>query len=124
MFTRRLRDEHDVSVPEWRTMMLVAERPGTTAVDIATIFAMDKMAVTRAVQRLMRIGIIERHQRSEDKRSFSLHLTPRGSELYGQLLPSSSARYRALVDVLSRDERRQLRELLGRLVERLDELDP
>jgi DNA-binding MarR family transcriptional regulator len=124
MFTRRLRREHGVSVPEWRTMMLVAERPGTTAVDIATIFAMDKMAVTRAVQRLMRTGLVERRQRSEDKRSFSLYLTPRGSELYGELLPSSNERYHELVDVLSQDERRQLGELLGRLVKRVDELDP
>lgn len=123
IYTRRLRVEHGLSVPEWRTMTLVAERPGITAVDVATIFAMDKMAVTRAVQRLMGIGFIERRQRSEDKRSFSLYLTTRGSEVCALLLPSSNARYRELVDVLSQDERRHLGELLGRLVQRVDELE-
>jgi DNA-binding MarR family transcriptional regulator len=123
VFNRRLRIEHGVTVPEWRTMLLLAERPGATAVDIATVYAMDKMAITRAVQRLMRDGLIERHQRSDDKRSFSLLLTPRGNELYAALLPTSSGRYRELVDVLTRDERRQLRALLVRLIERTDELD-
>lgn len=124
MHTRRLRLEHGLSVPEWRTLMLISERPGATAVDVATMFAMDKMAVTRAVQRLMRVGLMERRQRSEDKRSFSLYLTHRGSEVYAQVLPSSTLRYRELVDVLSQDERRQLSELLGRLVQRVDELEP
>jgi DNA-binding MarR family transcriptional regulator len=123
VFNRRLRVEHGVTVPEWRTMLLLAERPGSTAIDIATVYAMDKMAITRAVQRLLRDGLIERHQRSDDKRSFSLHLTPRGTELYAALLPTSSGRYHELVDVLTREERRQLRALLARLIARADELD-
>lgn len=123
VFGRHLRAKHGVSVPEWRTVMLLAERPGCTAIDIATSYAMDKMAVTRAVQRLIRMGMVERQRRASDKRSFSLRLTAKGDEFYATLLPTSTARYREFVDALSRDERRQLRELLSRLILRAQELD-
>jgi DNA-binding MarR family transcriptional regulator len=123
VFGRRLRARHGVSVPEWRTVMLLAERPDCTAIDISTYYAMDKMAVTRAVQRLNRMGMVERQRRPNDKRSFSLRLTAQGQELYETLLPTSTARYREFVDALSRDERRQLRELLSRLIVRAQELD-
>ena len=122
VFDRPMRAQHGVSAPEWRTMLLLADRPDCTAIDIATFYAMDKMAVTRAVQRLTHSGIVERHQRPHDRRSFALRLTPRGSELYASLLPTSNQRYREFVDVLNREERRQLRALLARLIQRADEL--
>lgn len=62
-------------------------------------------------------------RRDEDRRSYALFLTQRGQELFGGLLPTSNSRYHEFVDVLSRDERRQLRDLLSKLVLRARELD-
>src|SRR5690606_38918091 len=51
-FDARLAREFDVSPPEWRVLLTLAQRPGASANEITAAWAMEKMAVSRAVRRL------------------------------------------------------------------------
>ncbi|HEX7007513.1 MAG TPA: MarR family winged helix-turn-helix transcriptional regulator [Alphaproteobacteria bacterium] len=114
-FDARLAREFDVSPPEWRVLLTLAQRPGASANEITEAWAMEKMAVSRAVRRLERMGRICRRVDGADRRRYALDLTPAGRSLYRRILPVANARYREITGVLSHAERATLRRALAKL---------
>src|SRR5580698_8430065 len=57
-----------LSVPEWRVMAVLGQRPGLSARDVATRTAMDKVQVSRAVASLMRTRRVARTEDAKDGR--------------------------------------------------------
>jgi DNA-binding MarR family transcriptional regulator len=115
-------NSHGISLGEWRTVLMVTLVPETTAADVAGYFAMDKMAVTRAVQRLTRDGYLTRQRRDSDKRSYALRLTAQGEDLFGKLLSLVENHFAEIAGVLSPDEREGLHGMLLRLFDKVDTL--
>jgi DNA-binding MarR family transcriptional regulator len=107
---------HGVTVPEWRVLLSLAQHPQATAADIAARWAMEKMAVSRAVRRLERDRLIARRPVRNDRRRQALRLTPAGRRLYRRILPAADARYHAIMACLGPSERARLRRLLARLI--------
>jgi DNA-binding MarR family transcriptional regulator len=107
---------YGVGVPEWRVMLTLARRPAATSGEIAAQWAMEKMAVSRAVRRLERAGLVARRRVSNDRRRRALRLTAAGRRLYARILPAADARYRAIMACLGPAERAGLRRSLARLI--------
>jgi DNA-binding MarR family transcriptional regulator len=105
-----------MSVAEWRVMMTLHRHPGLTAAGITSRWAMDKMAISRAIQRLQTAGYIRRDRNPDDRRSYRLSLTDSGMALHRRILPMANERYRAFLSCLSRDEAATLRQALGKLI--------
>jgi DNA-binding MarR family transcriptional regulator len=109
---------HDLSTPEWRVMAVLAREPGLSAAEVAERTAMDKVAVSRAVARLLRHRRVVRRQAAADRRRSRLQLTAAGLDVYRQVSPGALGYERALLGVLSSAEARildtALRKLLGR----------
>jgi DNA-binding MarR family transcriptional regulator len=114
-FDARLAARYDLSPPEWRVLLTLARRPGVSAIEITGLWAMEKMAVSRAVRRLERLGRIRRQVDGADRRRYALVLTPEGRRLYRRILPMANERYREITAVLSRAERATLRQALAKL---------
>ncbi len=74
-YSGQLDGANDVSVPDWRVLLTLARHPGLTAAEITNRWAMDKMAISRAIQRLEKSGTIRRDRNPEDRRSYRLSLT-------------------------------------------------
>ena len=49
-----------VSIPEWRVIAILGRVPGLSAVEVAERTMMDKVAVSRAVTKLIKKGRIDR----------------------------------------------------------------
>ncbi|MGE5146774.1 MAG: MarR family winged helix-turn-helix transcriptional regulator, partial [Candidatus Eiseniibacteriota bacterium] len=92
-FDAKLAKSHDLSPPEWRVLLTLAQHPEASANEITTAWAMEKMAVSRAVRRLERLGRIRRRVDGADRRRYALELTPEGRRLYQRILPMANARY-------------------------------
>ena len=116
-FQSRISNKFDLSLAEWRVLLTLAGRPSATAAEIIEIWAMEKMAVSRAVRRLERMGRIARERNSGDRRSYTLSLTANGRQVYEDILPTANARYREIFSQLSRDDLQFLRVTLDGLVE-------
>ena len=114
-FQSRISNRFDLSLAEWRVLLTLAGQPSATAAEIIEIWAMEKMAVSRAVQRLARMGRISREQNA-DRRSYSLSLTADGRQVYEAILPTANARYREIFANLSKDDLQFLRVTLDGLV--------
>lgn len=104
-----------ISIPEWRVMAMLAQFPDISAVDVAERTAMDKVAVSRAVQALLSKGYIKRQTHADDRRRSMLALSSSGRGVYKRIVPAARSFETQLLDALSARERKTLDELLTRL---------
>ena len=71
----------NVSIPEWRVIAILGRFPGLSAVEVAERTMMDKVAVSRAVTKLVKNGRIDREFADADKRRSILNLSEEGQQL-------------------------------------------
>jgi len=118
-FGRRLR----LTLSEWRVLVVVADRPGTTAQDLADYIGLDKMSVSRAVRGLVARGRLKREASAEDRRRLNLELTEKGWQVYDAIAASGLARERAVFAGLDARVRKDFFAQLAHLVARTRALD-
>jgi len=108
-------DRYGLAIPDWRVMAVLGTGPPLSAREVCTHTAMDKVRVSRAVNRLIERDLVARKTSSSDRRRSALSLSPRGQEMYADIVPLARAAEAALLDGLSEAELDQLRHLLTRL---------
>ena len=116
-----------IGVTEWRVVAVLGRYPQLSAGEVAARTAMDKVAVSRAVSRLLERGIVERDTHGEDRRRSVLALGAAGRRVYDQIAPLALDLERRLLSRLDDDERAALDALLDKLaggVARLAEAPP
>ena len=104
-----------ISITEWRVLAVLGRYPELSANGVAERTAMDKVAVSRAVARLLQTGLIEREIHGEDRRRSVLRLSQAGYQVYDQVVPMTLDYERALLSGFSEEERAVLDRLLTRL---------
>jgi DNA-binding MarR family transcriptional regulator len=115
---------YGLSIPEWRVIAVLALEPGLSAAEVAERTAMDKVAVSRAVRRLLSTGRARRETAAGDRRRSVLELTPDGRRIYRRVTPALRRYEAELLAGLSATEQRQLDAILRRLERRAPGLDP
>lgn len=109
------RNNHGLSVTEWRVLAILGRFPGLTASAIMERGAMDKVAVSRAVTKLDEKGLVIRAAQEQDRRCVTLKLTRPGMRLFNAVIPGAMDYERRLLESLNSAERATLDALLGRL---------
>jgi DNA-binding MarR family transcriptional regulator len=107
---------YDLGVTEWRVMAVLARFDGLSAREVAERTAMDKVAVSRALARLVAAGRVRRHTHHDDKRRSVLGLTAAGWRIHDDVAPLARARERELLARLEPQEREWLRRILDKLM--------
>lgn len=105
-----------LAVTEWRVLAVLGRYDGLSAVEVAERTAMDKVAVSRAVNALLKSGRIRRAVHANDKRRSVLSLSAKGRRVYDEVAPMALRYERELLAVLDRDERAWLERILDKLV--------
>ena len=108
-----------LGVTEWRVMAVLGRYPDLSANEVAQRTAMDKVAVSRAVARLVEAGRLEREVHDDDRRRSVLRLSEAGYRIHDEVAPLAMGFERRLLEGMDAAER----ELLFRLLDRLDELE-
>ncbi len=111
-----------LTIPEWRVMAMLAQYPEISAVDVAERTAMDKVAVSRAVQGLLSKGYVKREIHAEDRRRSMLTLSASGRSVYKRVVPVARGFEDQLLTAVSSRERKVLEDLLTRLQEQAQKL--
>ncbi|NII74786.1 DNA-binding MarR family transcriptional regulator [Dyella sp. SG562] len=106
----------DLSVTEWRVMAVLARFEGLSAREVAERTAMDKVAVSRALARLVEAGRVNRGTHEGDKRRSVLALSEAGWEVHDVVAPMARARERELLAKLDADEQAWLSRILDKLL--------
>ena len=96
-------------------MAVLGRFPDLSANEVAERTAMDKVAVSRAVARLLERGLIKREIHSDDRRRSVLALSEVGYTVYDEIAPMALACEQRLIATLDAEERATLDRLLVKL---------
>ena len=112
-----------LGVTEWRVIAVLGRYPGLSANAVAARTAMDKVAVSRTVARLLERGLLQRDTHDDDRRRSVLELSRDGYGIYDEVVPVALEYERRLLAPLDADEQAQLDRLLRKLNEGVAQLD-
>ncbi|OHC49406.1 MAG: MarR family transcriptional regulator [Rhodanobacter sp. RIFOXYA1_FULL_67_6] len=107
---------YDISMTEWRVMAVLARYAGLSAREVAERTAMDKVAVSRALARLVEAGRVDRAVHDNDKRRSVLNLSDAGWAIHDEVAPMARAREREVLAKLNAEERMWLTRILDKLL--------
>jgi len=71
--------------------------------------------LTLVVKNLEKRGLVQRKQSADDRRFFSLHLTPKGKNLIAEVFPQQAAEITRVISALSEEEQSELARLAKKL---------
>ncbi len=89
---------------------------GVTASEIAVSTAFPKNTLSRAVNKLVRLGLIARNAGETDRRQQNLTLTPKGKAIFDEALPRFAALEDEMLAPLTLVERETLSALMAKIV--------
>lgn len=78
---RSLVDIGDVTLPQFRALVVISGRPATTVSDLASALDVHPTTATRLLDRLVRKRLVRRAELPEDRRVTALDLTASGHRL-------------------------------------------
>jgi DNA-binding MarR family transcriptional regulator len=105
-----------LAVTEWRVIAVLGRYPDLSANQVAERTAMDKVAVSRAVARLLGRGLLQREMHGNDRRRSVLALSEAGYGVYDEVAPLALECERRLLAPLDDAERATLDSLIDRLM--------
>lgn len=123
MIAQIYEERFGLSIPEWRVIAILGRFPGLSAVEVAERTLMDKVAVSRAVTKLVKNGRIDREFADADRRRSILNLSEEGRRVHDEIAPLALKFERDLLQEISDDETEQLRIIMDRLLARARMLD-
>jgi len=112
-----------VSIPEWRVIAILGRFPGLSAVEVADRTLMDKVAVSRAVTKLIKNGRIDREFADADRRRSILNLSEEGRKVHNEIAPLALKFERKLLQDISEEDYETYNDILDRLLSKARLLD-
>lgn len=119
---QKYQQRFDLSIPEWRLMAVLGEFSKLSPGQAAQLTTMDKVAVSRAVSKLVKTGRLRKIQDVRDKRCTLLTLSSRGYRVYKRVVPLALSYEAALLSKIDKKHRIFLDEVLVRLAKARQEV--
>jgi len=121
----RRRVPERLTLPQFDVIVQLHRRPeGMTSRELTHELLVTAGNVTGLVDRLARMGLVERRPVPEDRRAARIALTARGRRLAARAIPRHRRDLEALLSPVSARDLAGLRRLLGRLGRSLEEARP
>jgi DNA-binding MarR family transcriptional regulator len=112
---REYQQQFGLSMTEWRVMAVLARFQPLSAREVAEHTAMDKVAVSRALSRLVEAGRVDRERHGDDRRRSVLRLSEQGWRVHDAVAPLARAHERRMLEKLSGEEIDVLARILDKL---------
>jgi len=112
-----------LSIPEWRVIAILGRYPGLSAVEVAERTLMDKVAVSRAVTKLVKNSRLDRQFADADRRRSILNLSEQGRQVHDEIAPLALQFERDLLEGISDEDAEKLGVIMERLLAQARLLD-
>jgi len=113
----------EVTVPQFRLLVLVASDEQRTIGDIARHLGVNQSNASRHCDRIQRLGLAERRRSTEDARVVFVRLTPEGHALVDTVLQQRRVDIRRVVERLTPQDAAAALQALRAFNTAADELD-
>ena len=107
---------HDMTVQQFAVMMTVLETEALSQSEIGERFGMPAYAISRAIDHLEDLGLVERRPHPTSRRTLTIHPTGEGRAISEALFGIVKEVNDELAAALSPSERSQLQALLSQVV--------
>lgn len=105
----------EVTVPQLRVLVIVASTGPTSLSALADALGVHPSNATRACDRLVTLGLLDRRDNPEDRRTLLLELTPRGQRLVDAVIQHRRTAIRQILRRMPADDRGTLVPALNQL---------
>ncbi len=107
-----------LTIQEWRVIAILGRFPGLSAVEVAERTMLDKVAVSRAVTKLIKNGRLDREFADADRRRSILHLSEEGRRIHDEVAPLALEFERDLLHGLDEEDIKRFNIVMERLLAR------
>ncbi len=111
-----------LSIPEWRVIAILGRHPGLSAVEVAEQTFLDKVAVSRAVTKLIKAGRIDRQFADADRRRSILNLSEEGREVHDGVAALALEFERELLEGIDGEEVERFNAVMDKLLDKAKRL--
>lgn len=105
----------DITPGRFGVLALIRANPGLNQTELANTLGIDRSTMVALIDHLERRGAVVRKPSPFDRRTYALHLTPEGEQLFAELHARINQHEQAIAARLNPDERAQLVALLRRV---------
>ena len=115
-------EKFDLTTEQWAVLLRLSKQDKINQKLLAALSGKDQPTLTRILDILMRKALIERHPSSEDRRSFSVHITNKGLVLTKKVAPLLEDVFKDLLNDISDEKLNIYTEVLLHIDENIDNL--
>ncbi|MCW5671450.1 MAG: winged helix-turn-helix transcriptional regulator [Hydrogenophaga sp.] len=109
-------DRFELTVSEWRILSVLAHAGSLPFAELVELAAADKAQVSRALRLLGDRGLVQTQTPGpRGRKGLTCRMTEAGEALYQEIMPLARRSQAQMILTLSRDERRMLYTVLGKL---------
>lgn len=112
---RILKTNGDLSLMQWRVLVILDVLDTSTHSEIARLTEFDKGLLSRTIKRMVDADLIHAAQSKTDNRQFQLTMSQKGREKYDMAQPHMRARQSSLLNSMPEAEIQALFRALGKL---------
>lgn len=105
---------YEITSPQWCVMLSIYSKSARSITELATYIAVDKAAISRTVERLVKMGLVQRNL-GNDRRSEFLTLTSQGEQLVPKLIECADKNEYEYFGCLSSHEKQALQSIWKKL---------
>ena len=107
----------EITPEQWAILKRIDERDVINQREIAELTFKDPASVTRNIDMLEEKGLVSREAMENDRRAYSLVLTPAGKALVGKIIPIAQAVREQGMKGISAEDQARLKNILNRIYE-------
>lgn len=105
-------DQFELTPPQFGLLAFLWREDGQTQTELSENGQIDRTTIGGLIDRLEKIGLVERRPHPQDRRAYKIHLTARGRELEGPLTECAQRTLTRFTKDLSQEEVSELIRML------------
>ncbi|WP_419908281.1 MarR family winged helix-turn-helix transcriptional regulator [Hoeflea sp.] len=112
--------KHGIILSEWRCIIWLAARPGSSGQETSHGTAMDRMSVSRSLRSLEQKNMVKRRTDENDAKRWLWTLTPAGRAVYDAIMPHAEKRDRLITGAFNAAELKSFSRAISKAMKALD----
>lgn len=118
-----LRSEGTLNSTHERALLAIYDNPGKSQKEVIRYINRDKGSISKVIQNLVELGLVERHHSEKDRRQVLLTLSEKGKKETEKVHEKYSDHISNIISVLDEEKQKELYVHLDKLLELAQEIE-